>query len=179
MKVEKYTDDISFKIKLYQKLWAFISFFFFKIFTLNIFNFWRVFLLKMFGAEIGVGSIVYSSVYIPAPWNLKMGDFSCLGPDVKLHIDKTIIGNKVTISQGSYLCNGSHDISKLNKPFISSPIIIHDFAWIAADCFVGPGITINEGAVVGARSAVFKDVEAWTVVGGNPAKFIKERKITA
>jgi putative colanic acid biosynthesis acetyltransferase WcaF len=108
-----------------------------------------------------------------------MGDFSCLGPDVKLHIDKTIIGNKVTISQGSYLCNGSHDISKLNKPFISSPIIIHDFAWIAADCFVGPGITINEGAVVGARSAVFKDVEAWTVVGGNPAKFIKERKITA
>ena len=177
MKIEKYNDNISFKNKLSQKIWAFVSFFFFKQFTLNIFNFWRIILLKMFGAKIGFGSIVYSSAYIPAPWNLIMGKFSCLGPNVKLHIDKTIIGDKVTISQGSYLCSGSHDINKLNKPFISSPIFIQDFVWIAADCFIGPGVKIGEGAVVGARSVVFKDVASWTVVGGNPAKFIKNRKI--
>ena len=177
MKIEKYNDNISFKNKLSQKIWSFVSFFFFKQFTLNIFNFWRIILLKMFGAKIGFGSIVYSSAYIPAPWNLIMGKFSCLGPNVKLHIDKTIIGDKVTISQGSYLCSGSHDINKLNKPFISSPIFIQDFVWIAADCFIGPGVKIGEGAVVGARSVVFKDVASWTVVGGNPAKFIKNRKI--
>ena len=41
------------------------------------------------------------------------------------------------------------------------------------------GVTIGEGAVVGACAAVFKDVEAWTIVGGNPAKFIKVRQISS
>ena len=60
-------------------------------------------------------------------------------------------------------------------PLKIAPITIGDRAWVAADAFVGMGVTIGEGAVVGARAAVFKDVEPWTVVGGNPAKFIKKR----
>ena len=81
------------------------------------------------------------------------------------------------MSQGAYLCGASHDINSLNKPLITAPIKIERFSWICADAFVGMGVTIGEGAVVGARAAVFKDVEPWTVVGGNPAKFIKMRVI--
>ena len=177
MKVEKYKDNISYKSKFAQKNWSFWSHIFFKPFTSNIFNFLRVFTLRVFGAEIGKGCIIYSSAYIPAPWKLKMGSYSCIGPNVKLHIAETTIGNKVTISQGSYICSGTHDISSVNKPFVGLPILINDYAWVAAEAFIGPGVIIGEGAVVGARSAVFKDVEPWTVVGGNPAKFIKVREI--
>ena len=176
--MEKYVENnISLKNRLMQKMWAVLSYFLFRPFISNIFNGWRISVLRIFGAKIGKGSVVYSSVYIPAPWNLTTGKFCCLGPYVQLHIDKTILGNKVTISQRAYLCSGSHDIDYLNKPFTSAPIVIDDYAWVAAEVFVGPGVTIGEGAVVGARAAVFKNVEPWTVVGGNPAKFIKKRII--
>jgi putative colanic acid biosynthesis acetyltransferase WcaF len=175
--IEKYVDKIPVKEKVLQQLWLMTSLFTFKLFSSNLFNRWRILQLKLWGAKIGKGCIVYSNVYIPAPWNLHMGQYSCLGPNVKLHILETVIGSKVTISQGSYLCTGSHDISKINKPFIGKKIVIEDFAWVAAEVFVGPGVTIGQGAVVGARSAVFKDVDSWTVVGGNPAQFIKKRNI--
>lgn len=177
MEAVKYVDNISFKNKLLRKLWSCVSFFLFIPFGALIFNRYRCLLLKIFGAKIGSGSIVYASSKIPAPWNLEMGKFSVLGPNVELHIGKVFIENKVTISQGAYLCTGSHDISNINKPFFSKDIIIKSYAWIAADCFIAPGVTVGEGAVTGARSAVFKDVDAWTVVGGNPAKFIKKRVI--
>ena len=104
-----------------------------------------------------------------------MGEESTVGPQVKLHIGRTIIGHKVTISQRTYLCSATHDISSLNTPFQSGTIVIKDFAWVAAEAFIMTGVVIGEGAIVGARSAVFKNVEPWTVVGGNPAKILKKR----
>ena len=112
------------------------------------------------------------------PWNLEMDEYSCLAPNVDCYnADKIKIGAHSTISQKTYLCTASHDINKSNNSLITSPIIIEDQAWIAADAFIGPGVTIRQGAVVGARACVFKDVESWTVVGGNPSKFIKKREI--
>jgi len=61
-------------------------------------------------------------------------------------------------------------------PVVTAPIMIQDHAWVAADAFIGPGVTIGEGAVVGARSSVYRNVEPWTVVGGNPARVIKKRE---
>ena len=81
------------------------------------------------------------------------------------------------MSQGAYLCTASHDISDSLNPLVTAPIIIEDQAWVAADAFVSMGVTVGQGAVIGARACVFKDVEPWTVVGGNPAKFIKRREI--
>lgn len=81
------------------------------------------------------------------------------------------------MSQKSYLCTATHDISSKYHELITAPIIIGSRAWIAASVFVGPGVTIHTGAVVGATSSVFKDVQSWEVVGGNPAKFIKKRVI--
>ena len=87
------------------------------------------------------------------------------------------IGSHSTISQYSHLCTSSHDYEHPNMPQTFAPIIIADQAWIAADAFIAPGITVGQGAVVGARASVFKDVQPWTVVGGNPAGFIKMRAI--
>ena len=87
------------------------------------------------------------------------------------------MGDNTTISQGAFICPGSHDISDSLNPMISKPIVIEDQVWIAVDAFIGYGVHIGQGAVVGARAVVFKDVEPWTVVGGNPARIIKKRVI--
>jgi putative colanic acid biosynthesis acetyltransferase WcaF len=107
-----------------------------------------------------------------------LGDYVALGPQVRFYnVDKIIIGKKVAISQYAHLCSASHDIHKDGSPLITSPILIDSFAWVASDAYIGPGVTIGEGAVVAARGVVVKNIEPWTVVGGNPAIFIKKREI--
>ena len=139
---------------------------------------WKRALLRAFGAKIADTANVYASAKVYFPTNLVMKEYSCLASDVDCYnVDKVVIGANSTVSQGAYLCTASHDITNPHNPLITAPIVIEDQAWVAADAFVGMGVTIGEGAVVGARAAVFKDVEPWTVVGGNPAKFIKNRVI--
>ena len=176
--IPKYIDTIPKSDKIYRLVWRLVSLFLFKPFSLPFFNGWRIFLLKIFGANLKKDCHIYASAYIPSPRNLTMGTQSTLGPEVKLHIGKTIIGNKVTISQRTYLCSATHETNSINIPFIAGTIVIEDFVWVGAESFVMTNIKIGEGAVVGARAAVFKDVESWTIVGGNPAKFIKGRKVT-
>lgn len=138
----------------------------------------RNLLLRAFGAKIPLGSLVYASCKIYAPWNLTVGNYSCVGPYVELYNKARItIGDNAVVSQRTYLCTASHDITSPLHTLITAPISIGDRAWIASEAFIGMGVTIGEGAVVGARAAVFKSVEPWTVVGGNPAKFIKKRII--
>jgi putative colanic acid biosynthesis acetyltransferase WcaF len=135
-------------------------------------------ILQLFGAKITMKSLVYHSCTIYAPWTLEVGEHACIGPDTTLYNkDKIIIGDNTVVSQGCFLCTASHDISKELLSLITAPIVIEDKAWIAADAFIGMGVSIGQGAIVGARSCVFKNVEPWTVVGGNPAKFIKKREI--
>lgn len=144
----------------------------------RVFHGWRRMLLRCFGARIGRRVRVYPSAKIWAPWNLAMGDYSCLGPDVDCYCVAPIrIGPHAMVSQYSYLCAASHDFTQPNLPLITSPIVIEEGAWVTADVFVGMGVTVGEGAVVGARSSVFKDVEPWTVVAGNPARFLKRREL--
>ena len=139
---------------------------------------WKIFLLRLFGAKIDKKAVIYSSVKIYMPWNLEMHEYSCLGPEVDCYnADKVILKAYATISQKAYLCAASHDISDPNHRLITAPIVVERQAWVATDAFIGMGIVIGEGAVVGARACVFKSVEPWTVVGGNPAKFIKNREI--
>lgn len=57
-----------------------------------------------------------------------------------------------------------------------APITLHKASWIGTRAFISMGVEIGENAVVGATASVYKDVEPWTVVGGNPAKFIKKEK---
>ncbi len=139
---------------------------------------WKRFLLRLFGAKIAPTAMVYSSARVYYPANLTMDDYACLSSDVDCYnVAPIYVGRFATVSQGAMLCTASHDITSPTHDLIIAPITIGNQAWIAARAFVGMGVTIGEGAVIGARAAVFKDVESWTVVGGNPAKFIKKRVV--
>jgi len=139
---------------------------------------WRRLLLRLFGARIGRGVKIYPSCRIWAPWNLTMDIFSNLADDVNIYCVAPIaIGAHSTVSQYSFLCAASHDYEDPRMPLVTSPITIGDQVWVCADVFVAPGVRVGQGAVVGARSSVFKDIPPWTVAGGSPAKVIKQRTL--
>lgn len=140
---------------------------------------WKNLLLRLFGAKLHKTAHVYSSAKVYYPANLVMEENTCLASDVVCYnVSPVIIRANVTVSQEAMLCTASHDISSSKNELISSPIVIEDQAWIGARAFVGMGVTIGQGAVVGATASVYKNVEPWTVVGGNPAQFIKKRVLT-
>ncbi len=142
----------------------------------RLFHGWRRLLLRLFGAKLGRGTYVYPSVQVWAPWNLVMGDHSCLSHFVDCYcVDKVTLGRHATVSQYSHLCTASHDYNQADMPLVTAPIVIGDFAWVTADVFVGPGVTVGQGSVVAARSTVTRDVSPWNVVAGAPAKFVKLR----
>lgn len=142
----------------------------------RLFRLWRIALLKLFGARIHWSSNVLPGCRVWQPWKLEMGEFACLGDGVDCYsVDEIKIGAQSTISQGVKLCTASHDISSRIMELIKLPITIEENAWVAGWAIVLPGVTIGEGAVVAAGAVVTKDVEPWTVVGGNPANYIKKR----
>jgi putative colanic acid biosynthesis acetyltransferase WcaF len=176
--LSQYENKLSRKNQILRLLWTVIWAIFARPLPRSMCGGWKRFLLRCFGTKIHKTAVVYSSATVYMPWNLEMDEYACLSSDVDCYnVNKVKIGKHSTISQKSFLCTASHDIEKSNMPLITAPIIIQDYVWVTADVFVGIGVTIGEGAVVGARAAVFKDVEPWTVVGGNPAKFIKKREI--
>ena len=137
---------------------------------------WKRFLLRAFGAKVADTANVYTSARVFYPPYLEMGEYSCLASDVDCYNVAPIkIGANSTVSQGALLCAASHDITHAHNTLITSPIVIEDQAWVGARAYIGMGVTIGQGAVVGATASVYKDVDAWTVVGGNPAKIIKSR----
>jgi putative colanic acid biosynthesis acetyltransferase WcaF len=137
---------------------------------------WRRFLLRMFGAAIGTGVLIRPSAKVTYPWKVKIGDWSWIGDEVVLYsLGPVNIGNHVVVSQRSYLCAASHDPAKEAFDIFESAVNVHDQAWLAADVFVGPGRTIGRGAVVGARSSVFRDLPEGMVCLGNPAVPVRSR----
>jgi putative colanic acid biosynthesis acetyltransferase WcaF len=141
---------------------------------------WRNCLLRLFGAKIGIGVLVRSSARITYPWKLRIGDWSWIGEEAVLYsLEEISIGANVSISHRCYLCAASHDYTKSDFPYVLDPrktrITIGDEAWLANDVFVGPGVTIGNGAVVGARSTVFHSLPSMMVCYGSPAEARKPR----
>jgi putative colanic acid biosynthesis acetyltransferase WcaF len=132
----------------------------------------------MFGAKVGKQVNIANTAIIYFPWNLEIGDWSAIGEHAYIYnLGRIVIGEKATISQRSHLCAGTHDFQDPALPLLTPPITIGSGAWICADAFVGPGVEVGEGAVVGARAVAMKDIDPWSVVAGNPAKFIKKREV--
>lgn len=143
------------------------------------FNGFRMLLMRMFGAKLhakgGYVSLNPNAI-IACPWNIEAGNLTSIGNQAWVYaLDKITIGEKSCIGEHVKLLTGYHDISTWNFAFRTKPITIGSCVWIATGAIIMPGVTVGEGAVVAAGAVATKDVEPWTVVGGNPAKFLKKR----
>lgn len=139
---------------------------------------WRRFLLRLFGATLHATARVYPSARIWLPSNLTMDRRACIGDHVEVYnVDRIIIGAHATVSQFSHLCTATHDHDDPSHPLVTSPITLGTRSWVAADAFIGPGVTIGEGTVVGARSAVFEDLPPWKIAIGSPARVHRDRAL--
>ncbi len=176
MDLSTYSHSFSLKNKIGRLVWNICSLIFFRPFGSRLFKKWRVLVLKCFGAKIEWSTHIYSSVRIWAPWNLEMGANSSLGPEVDCYNQGMIrIGANTVISQKAYLCASSHDYTQKSFPLVLKPIQIGNEVWIAAAAFIGPNVRIGDHAVIAARAVVIKQVDVNAIVGGNPAKLIKNR----
>jgi len=136
-------------------------------------------LLRLFGAKVGRKVRVFPNVKIWAPWNVELQENCTLGDGVDCYsVGKVTVGKHATISQQTVLCTASHDYSQLHLPLTVGGIAIGDYAWLTAQVFVMPGVSIGEGAVVGVRSTVFKDIPSWKMAVGTPCRVVGDRSLT-
>ena len=139
---------------------------------------WRRLILRLFGAKIAPGARVHASVTIWLPANLDLGVEALIGPGARIYNQGRItIGARTVVSQRAHICASSHDISDPQFQLICRPVVIGDQCWVAAEAFVGPGVTMADRSVLGARAALFSDAEADSVYSGNPAIRIKDRAL--
>lgn len=138
---------------------------------------WRRFLLRLFGADIGVGVLIRPSARVTYPWKVKIGEHSWIGDEVCLYsLGEISIGAHSVISQRSYICAAAHRSDSPSFTIYSDPVTIGDGCWVATDVFVGPGVSIGDSAVVGARSSVWSDLPAGQICRGNPARVVRARE---
>lgn len=163
------------KNRIVRILWS-VTWFLFASWTPPQFRSWRRFLLRSFGAKVADTADVYSSVKIWLPSNLEMAEYAGLGPRVNCYcMDKIVLEPYASVSQGAFLCAGSHQVDDPNFQLVTKPIVIEEGAWVAAEAFVGPGVRIGKWAVLGARGVAFSDLHPSTIYVGNPARPIRKR----
>lgn len=166
-----------FRNRLYRAVWNGAYLLLFR-FSPSPLHFWRRGILRLFGAKVGRGVKIYPAAKIWAPWNIELGDECGIANEANLYSqDRIHIGFRATVSQGAYLCCGTHNYLLKGNPLVTKPIKIGDYVWIAAQAFIHPGVSIGTGAVIGARSVVVRDIPGWTVSSGNPCTVIKDRQI--
>lgn len=176
MQINKSPSRFTKKEKIYRIIWNSV-WFLFKYLPKQL-SFAKIFTLRLFGSEIGKLCLIDFGVKIWLPRNLKIGDYTAIGKNVEIYnYDMISIGSMSVISQYSYLITGTHDYNDPVMPLIWKPITIGSEVWVAAGCWVFPGVTIGDGTVIAARSNVTKDMPAWQVCAGSPCKPIKERII--
>lgn len=143
------------------------------------FHAWRRLLLQAFGARVGEGSRIYPAVRVWAPWQLSLGRRVLIGNGVNLYnMAPLSMGDECVVSQGAHLCGGSHDIDSANFQLVARPIKLGNNVWVCAEAFVGLGVSIADGCVVGARSVLVHSVnEPWSVWAGNPARKKRMRQL--
>jgi len=137
---------------------------------------WRRWILRAFGARIGRDVRVYGNCRIWHPRNLTMEDGAVMGRGVLCYNQGHVtIGRDAVVSQDATLCASTHDVNDPLFPLLLRPIVIEAYVWIAAEAFVGPGVTVSEGAVLSARGVAMRDLGPWTVFSGNPAQPLRPR----
>ena len=177
---KQYPGRVTRKTKALRLLWIIVSCLLFRPFPPRLFWPWRRLLLCAFGARVHREANVYSSAEIWAPWNLEMECGACLGPHTVCYNQALVrLGQCATVSQHCYLCTAGHDPLHPNtaeEGLVTAGIALEKGAWVGARAFIGMGAVIGEDAIVGANAGVYKDVAPRTIVGGNPAQLIRERR---
>lgn len=137
---------------------------------------WRIAILKLFGAKIGNTNFIYPDCKIWAPWLLETGDVVTIGPGVEVYNPAGVsLGHHAILSQDAYICGATHDYNSIDFTYVSKKITIDTYSWICARAIVLPGVHCKEGSVLGAGAITSKDLEPWSIYGGNPAKKVKDR----
>jgi acetyltransferase-like isoleucine patch superfamily enzyme len=136
----------------------------------------RIFLYRKIGMKIGHNCVVRRGVYLGSPNELELGDGSFIGRANLYCTGGVKIGKNVNVSDGAVIITAKHDVNSPAFEALYQPITVNDWAWIATNAIILAGVTIGEGAVVAAGAVVTKDVLPYSIVGGNPAKVIGERK---
>jgi putative colanic acid biosynthesis acetyltransferase WcaF len=135
------------------------------------FNQWRLFCLRIFGAQIIGHPFVHQNAHIQIPWNLIMHDRACLGDGAYAYsLGQIELMDDAIVAQQAYLCTGTHKFEDPNRPLQTGKITVGKSAFIGARAFIMPGITVGNGAIVAACSVVTRNVDDYKVVAGNPAK---------
>lgn len=138
----------------------------------------KVFLLKLFGAKVGVGVILKPHINIKYPWKLIIGNNVWIGEKVWIdNLAKVTIADNVCISQGALLLCGNHNYKKSTFDLIAEEIILEEGVWIGAKSVVCPGVTCQSHAVLAVNSVATQTLEKYTIYQGNPAIKIRERII--
>jgi putative colanic acid biosynthesis acetyltransferase WcaF len=159
-------------------LWYFVNVVFF-INPLNPISSLKVWLLRWFGAKVGQGVVIKPSVNIKYPWLLTVGNHCWLGERVWIDNLVTVsLHNNVCLSQGAMLLTGNHNYKSTNFSLITGPITLEEGSWVGAKSLVCPGVVVGSHAVLAAGSVATANLEPYTIYQGNPARAVRERKIT-
>lgn len=156
-------------------LWVFACALFFRTCP-KPFNGVRLVILRLFGAHIEGSPYIDASCFIKYPWHLTVQARATIGPKADIYnLGHITLEEGCTVAQQSYLCTGTHDLDDPILPLVTAPIVIGRDVFVGVRALVMPGITVGRGAVLAGGAVVTKNVEPWTIVGGNPAKPIKQR----
>jgi putative colanic acid biosynthesis acetyltransferase WcaF len=147
----------------------------------KLFNFIKSNYMRMQGAKIGANITYYPGIRINPCINVKIGDNVDLAWGVIITTgggieigDNTLIGYRTIISTANHIIPENRG-KIFGSGHIPQKVSIANDVWIGGHCVITAGVSIGEGAVVAAGSVVTKDVEAFTIVGGVPAKLLKVR----
>ena len=136
----------------------------------------RRFFYRVSGVKIGKGSSLHMGIRFYNPKNIKIGEDTIIGEGTVIDgRDKLLIGSHVDIASEVMIYNGEHDSLDPDFKAVFAPVVIEDFVFIGPRAIILPGVKIGKGAVVGAGAVVTKDVSEFMIVGGVPARPIKER----
>lgn len=173
----EFVSELSFSNKVARLVWGWVWLLLFRPSPRLAFV-WRRLLLRSFGANIAPDARIYPDVKVYAPWNLEMHKGSVLGDGVNCYnVDKVIFEEESNVTHYTFICTAGHSLECSKRSLVTAPVTFETGSWVFGYALILPGVTVGRGSVVAAGSVVTRDVPADTVVGGNPAKYIKERKI--
>jgi putative colanic acid biosynthesis acetyltransferase WcaF len=166
----------SFANRVQRQLWSVVWIFLYRP-SPRLAHGWRAWLLRCFGAKLGPHCRFYPASRVWAPWNLECEDTVMVADGAELYNPSSMfLASHAIVSQGAYLCGATHDYNDPKFPVVGFPMRLGRYAWVAARACVSPGVNLGDGAILGLASVATKDLEAWSIYAGIPARKVKERE---